>query len=128
MAGAPSQAASANAPESNANTPALEGWHIAYTHRYTIEAERTKQRAVLEAHAARCAQLDCVMVSQTFADENKQMPLSGALTVRVSRKDRDKCTEALKGGGDSRVLSQATSAQDKTVQVVDIEARVANLM
>lgn len=98
MAGAPSQAASANAPESNANTPALEGWHIAYTHRYTIEAERTKQRAVLEAHAARCAQLDCVMVSQTFADENKQMPLSGALTVRVSRKDRDKCTEALKGG------------------------------
>lgn len=34
----------------------------------------------------------------------------------------------LEGGGDSRVLSQATSAQDKTVQVVDIEARVANLM
>lgn len=126
MAGAPSQAASANAPESNADTPALEGRHIAYSHRYAIEAERAKLRAVLEAHAARCAQLDCVMVSQTFTDENEQMPPSGALTVRVARKDRDKFTEALKGG-DSRVLSQATSAQDMTVQVVDIEARVANL-
>jgi len=46
--------------------------------------------------------------------------------VRVARKDRDKFTEALKSG-DSRVVRQSTQAEDKTLQVVDIEARIANL-
>ena len=129
MAGAPAQAP-ANIPADVAaaapDSPPADGRFIAYTHRYAIEAERAKLRAVLDAHIARCKQLDCVMVSQTYNDESEQTPPSGALSARVARKDREAFVTALKSD-DSRVLSQTTQAQDLTMQVVDVEARMANL-
>jgi len=108
------------------NAPASEPRHIAYTHRYAIEAERAKLRAVLDAHLARCRQLDCVVVNQSFEEENDNAAPRAALTARVARKDKNPFTEALKSG-DGRVIRQATAAEDKTLQVVDIEARMANL-
>ena len=54
------------------------------------------------------------------------MPPSAALSVRVVLKDKTKFTDALKSG-DSRVINQSSVAEDKTLQVVDIEARVTNL-
>ena len=100
--------------------------HIAYTHRYAIEAERAKLRAVLDAHLARCKQIDCEVVSQSYQEETDNQPPSGNLLVRVAHKDVAKFTEALKSG-DGRVLRQSTAAEDKTLQVVDIEARITNL-
>ena len=46
--------------------------------------------------------------------------------MRVAHKDTPKFTEALKSG-EGRVLRQSTSAEDKTLQVVDVEARLTNL-
>ena len=123
MAGAPRQQGdAAQAPPEGAQ-PAR---HIAYTHRYAIEGEHAKLRAVLDAHLARCRQLDCEVVNQSYEEENDNQPPRAAMSVRVAHKDTAKFTEALKSG-DSRVLRQSTAAEDKTLQVVDIEARITNL-
>lgn len=111
--------------QQNAQPPAAAR-HIAYTHRYAIEAERAKLRAVLDAHLARCKQLDCEVVNQSYQEESDNQPPSANLMVRVAHKDIAPFTEALKSG-DGRVKSQSTTAEDKTLQVVDIEARVTNL-
>ena len=116
----------ADAQAASGEGPAMAGRYIAYTHRYAIEAERARLRAVLDAHLARCKAIDCVVLSQTYTEENDHNPPSAALSVRVARKDTAKFTDALKSG-DGRVINQSSVAEDKTLQVVDIEARVANL-
>ena len=103
-----------------------EARHIAYTHRYTIEAERARLHAVLDAHLARCKQLDCEVVTQSYEEEDDHQPPRANLTVRVAHKDTAKFGEALKSGN-GRVVRQSTAAEDKTLQVVDIEARITNL-
>lgn len=120
-----SKGAQADAP-SDPQAPQSDGRHIAYIHRYAIEAERAKLRAVVDAHIARCRQLDCVAINQSFEEESDNAAPRAMLMVRVARKDIAKFTEALKTG-DSRVLRQSTQAEDKTLQVVDVEARIANL-
>ncbi len=124
MAGAPQAASSLDAQ--NVPAPTSAPRHIAYIHRYAIEAERAKLRAVLDAHLARCKQIDCEVVTQSFQEENESQPPSANLQVRVAHKDTPKFTEALKSG-EGRVLRQSTSAEDKTLQVVDVEARIINL-
>ncbi len=113
-------------PAAEAQAAPAAARHIAYTHRYAIEAERAKLRAVLDAHLARCKQLDCEVVNQSYNEENDNQPPSANLMVRVAHKDIAPFTEALKSG-DGRVKSQSTTAEDKTLQVVDIEARITNL-
>jgi hypothetical protein len=66
------------------------------------------------------------VVNQSFEEESDNTAPRASLMVRVARKDKDKFTEALKSG-DGRVIRQATAAEDKTLQVVDIEARITNL-
>lgn len=124
MAGVPQAAVAPDAQ--NTPAPSSAQRHIAYTHRYTIEAERSKLRAVLDAHLARCKQLDCEVVNQIYQEESDSQPPGASLTVRVAHKDKDKFTEALKAG-DGKVLRQSTAAEDKTLQVVDVEARITNL-
>lgn len=119
-------APAADALAASGEGPAMAGRYIAYTHRYAIEAERARLRAVLDGHLVHCRAIDCVVLSQTFVEENDNNPPSAALSVRVARKDTAKFTEALKSG-DGRVINQSSVAEDKTLQVVDIEARVANL-
>ncbi len=111
---------------SEAQAPQASERHIAYTHRYTIEAARGKLHGVVDAHVARCRQLDCVVIRQSFDEESAHTPPRASLMVRVARKDKDKFTDALKTG-DSRVIRQSTQADDKTLQVVDVEARMTNL-
>ena len=117
----------ASAESTPADAPAAaDARYIAYTHRYAIEAERARLRAVLDAHLARCKQIDCTVLSQSYTEENDNQPPSATLSVRVSHKDKDPFTDALKSG-EGRVTNQASVAEDKTLQVVDIEARMANL-
>ncbi|MBM3341033.1 MAG: DUF4349 domain-containing protein [Betaproteobacteria bacterium] len=123
MAGAPAQQAE---PAADAQAAQQDGRHIAYTHRYTVEAERAKLRTVVDAHAARCKQLDCVVINQSFEEESDHTAPRAMLMVRVARNDTAKFTEALKTG-EGRVIRQATQAEDKTLQVVDVQARIANL-
>jgi hypothetical protein len=127
QANAPAPAESAaDAQAATGEGPAVPGRYIAYTHRYAIEAERARLRAVLDAHLARCKAIDCVVLSQSFVEENDNNPPSAALSVRVARKDTANFTDALKSG-EGRVINQSSVAEDKTLQVVDIEARIANL-
>ena len=83
MAGAPQASAGEAQPEAPASAPR----HIAYTHRYTIEAERANLRAVLEAHLARCKAIDCIVLSQSYTEESDTQSPSAVLNVRVARKD-----------------------------------------
>lgn len=124
QANAPAQAETAADAQTQPGEAA--GRYIAYTHRYAIEAERARLRALLDAHLARCKDIDCVVLNQSYTEEDDHNPPSAALSVRVARKDTAKFTDALKSG-DGRVINQSSVAEDKTLQVVDIEARVANL-
>jgi hypothetical protein len=110
----------------SAPVPQAERRHVAYTHRYTIESERARLRAVMEAHLAKCAVLDCIVLSQSATEETDSTPPGATLMVRVAHKDKVQFVESLRSG-EGRIVRQSTQAEDKTLQVVDIEARIANL-
>ncbi len=100
--------------------------YLALTHRYTIEAAPQRMRAVIDAHLRRCRELDCVVQSESFsAPANDSMP-SGRIAVRVARKQAAAFAAGL-AGPEARVLRQVTDTEDRTLQVVDVEARIANL-
>ncbi|QSI75906.1 DUF4349 domain-containing protein [Niveibacterium microcysteis] len=111
--------------ESAAAEPAQQRY-LVLTHRYTIEAAPQRMRAVIDAHLARCRALDCIVQNESFTSPANDSLPNGHLAVRVARKQAAAFAAGL-AGPDARVLRQMTDTEDRTLQVVDVEARIANL-
>jgi len=111
--------------ESAAAEPAQQRY-LALTHRYTIESAPLRMRAVIDAHLKRCRELDCVVQSESYTSPANDSLPGGHLSVRVARKQAAAFAAGLPGP-DARVLRQVTDTEDRTLQVVDVEARIANL-
>ncbi|WP_374399560.1 DUF4349 domain-containing protein [Niveibacterium sp.] len=115
----------ADAGEAASAEPAQQRY-LALTHRYTIESAPQRMRAVIDAHLQRCRELDCVVQSESFSSPANDSLPSGRIAVRVARKQASAFAAGLAGPG-ARVLRQVTDTEDRTLQVVDVEARIANL-
>jgi predicted small lipoprotein YifL len=100
--------------------------YLALTHRYTIEASPARMRAVIDTHLKRCGELDCLVQRESYVSRVNDVAPSGQLSVRVARKQAATFAAGL-AGPDARVLRQLTETEDRTLQVVDVEARIATL-
>lgn len=122
MAGAPApmaaDAASAGGGE------ALSQRHIAVSHALEVVVPAAQITEAWKAVADTCAKLDCEVVSSSVRKELRDQPGGAELEMRVNPKDAPQLLGQLEGVG--RVASHNTSSEDKTAQVVDVEAHIKN--
>ncbi|MDR6450767.1 DUF4349 domain-containing protein [Variovorax paradoxus] len=71
-----------------------------------------------------CGTLQCELLSSTLQRETPQQPGSAMLEMRVAPADVDRLLGGL--AGVARVVSQNTTSEDKTAEVIDVEARIRN--
>ncbi|MDH6591483.1 hypothetical protein M2165_001372 [Variovorax sp. TBS-050B] len=71
-----------------------------------------------------CATLKCELLSASLLRETPQQPGSAMLEVRVEPADVDKLLGGL--AGIASVVSHTTTSEDKTAEVIDVEARIRN--
>ena len=71
-----------------------------------------------------CGTLQCELLSSSLLRETPQQPGNAMLEMRVAPADVDR----LLGGvaGVAKVVSQNTTSEDKTAEVIDVEARIRN--
>lgn len=71
-----------------------------------------------------CGTLQCELLSSSLLRETPQQPGNAMLEMRVAPADVDKLLGGL--AGVAKVVSQNTTSEDKTAEVIDVEARIRN--
>lgn len=71
-----------------------------------------------------CGTLKCELLSSSLLRETPQQPGNAMLEMRVAPADVDKLLNGL--AGVAKVVSQNTTSEDKTSEVIDVEARIKN--
>lgn len=71
-----------------------------------------------------CGTLQCELLSSSLLRETPQQPGNAMLEMRVVPADVDKLLNGLSGV--VKVVSQNTTSEDKTAEVIDVEARIKN--
>ena len=116
VAGSP---AAQSAPMEGANQRFL-----AVRHHMQIETAAAELADLWGAVKARCEQLDCQVEASALQRETVHSAGSAYLTMRVNPRDFAMLTGAL--GTRAKVLNHQTSSEDKTGEVVDVEAQIKN--
>ena len=97
---------------------------VAVRHQMNVEAPAAKLADVWTAVRDACGRLDCEVLTSELQRETAQVPVSAKLTMRVAPKDYNALSQAM--GGDARVVNYGSSSEDKTSQVIDVEAHIKN--
>lgn len=71
-----------------------------------------------------CGTLQCELLSSSLLRETPQQPGNAQLEMRVLPADADKLLGGLANVG--KVVSHTTTSEDKTAEVIDVEARIRN--
>jgi hypothetical protein len=71
-----------------------------------------------------CGTLQCELLSSSLLRETPQQPGNAMLEMRVAPADVDRLLGGL--AGVAKVVSQNTTSEDKTAEVIDVEARIKN--
>lgn len=71
-----------------------------------------------------CGSLKCELLSSSLLRETPQQPGNAMLEMRVEPADVDKLLGGL--AGVANVVSHTTTSEDKTAEVIDVEARIKN--
>jgi len=103
---------------------ALSQRHIAVSHNLEVVVPAAQIEQAWKAVADTCAQLDCEVLSSSVRKELADQPGGAELEMRVNPKDAPKLLGQLEGVG--RVSSHNTRSEDKTAQVVDVQAHIKN--
>lgn len=98
--------------------------HIAVSHALEVVVPAAQITEAWKAVADTCAKLDCEVVSSSVRKELRDQPGGAELEMRVNPKDAPQLLGQIDGVG--RVASHNTSSEDKTAQVVDVEAHIKN--
>lgn len=105
-------------------TEAVAPRHIAVSHALEVVVPAAQITEAWKAVADTCAKLDCEVVSSSVRKELRDQPGGAELEMRVNPKDAPQLLGQIDGVG--RVASHNTSSEDKTAQVVDVEAHIKN--
>jgi len=89
---------------------------------WVFELPETKIEARWQAHMALC-HADCEVLNAAL-NKSAHSPVSASLQIRVGRASADKLLGAMRG---PEVTEQRVEREDKTLQVIDVEARLKNL-
>ena len=97
---------------------------LAISHRMQVEAPAADLAALWAAVKSRCEALDCYVETSDLRRETPQSSAEAFLTMRVAPRDFAPLTDAL--GAGARVLNHQTTTEDKSFEVVDVEAQIKN--
>jgi hypothetical protein len=99
--------------------------YIALRHHLQIESPADKMQAAFEAAVKHCEALNCQMLSANYNKQTAYTPPSASLSVRVPPRNVEIFLTGLAKNGE--VLQHGRDSEDKTNQVIDADARIANL-
>jgi Domain of unknown function (DUF4349) len=106
------------------NDPTLRKY-IALRHNLTVEASAISMQASFDAAVQHCEALNCQILSANFNKQTPYNPPSASLSVRLPPRNIDVFLNGLAKHGE--VIQHGRTAEDKTNQVVDADARIKNL-
>jgi len=94
--------------------------------RQSLAVEVPSEQLANAWHSVRdlCASLQCEVLSASLSRETPQQQGSAMLELRVAPPDVDRLLGGL--AGVAKVTAQQTSSEDKTAQVIDVEAQIRN--
>ena len=98
--------------------------YVAVRHALQIEAPGAEVAKAWTNVRDACARLDCELIASELQRETAQVPVSASLTMRVAPKDYAALTQAM--GGAAKVVNDSATSEDKTTQVIDVEAHIKN--
>jgi hypothetical protein len=116
--------APASAPVSDAGGTGVSQRHIAVRHNLEVVLPAAQIADAWKTVAESCAKLDCEVVSSSVRKELVDQPAGARLEMRVNPKDAAQLLGQVEGVG--RVASHNTSSEDKTAEVIDVEAHIKN--
>ena len=118
-------ASPAPAPPSPApGAAAATGRFLAVRHHMQIESPAAELAGLWESVKSACERLDCYVEGSALQRETSHAAASAYLTMRVNPRDFALLTANL--GGNAKVLNHQTETEDKTSQVIDVEAQIKN--
>jgi len=97
---------------------------LAVSHRMQIESPAAELASLWETVKSTCERLDCYVEGSALQRETSQSAASAYLTMRINPRDFAMLTATL--GGNAKILNHQTSTEDKTSQVIDVEAQIKN--
>ena len=117
----------ASAPMMDAASPASAApsqRFLAVSHSMQIESPAAELASLWETVKSTCERLDCNVEGSALQRETAQSAASAYLTMRVNPRDFAMLSATL--GGNAKILNHQTSTEDKTSQVIDVEAQIKN--
>ncbi|HSD36558.1 MAG TPA: DUF4349 domain-containing protein [Rhodocyclaceae bacterium] len=111
--------------EKIANAPAQR--FIALSHQLTVETESTTLQQIFEDAIRRCEAAGCEVLNSGLSRGDAYNVPSAVLSARIPPQAVDGFLGGLEKEGTARVIQHQRQAEDKTGEVVDAEARIANL-
>jgi hypothetical protein len=122
------------APASAASVPQLAGSapgsapqvrHIALTHKIALQAPAAELQARFQAIHRQCVALGCEVLSVITKAEGRYQSESGQLIARVPPAAFERFFSGVQAQG--KLVLHVAEAEDKTAEVIDVEARIKNL-
>ena len=99
--------------------------YIALRHHLQIESPADKMQAAFDAAVKHCEALNCQLLSANYNKQTPYNPPSASLSVRVPPRNVEIFLSGLAKNGE--VMQHGRDSEDKTNQVIDADARIANL-
>ena len=100
------------------------GKYLEVKHRLTLQMKGGELGKSLEAVVTFCSTLQCEMLSSNESTDVGDSVPAGSVSVRVAPEDLNKFLEFV--GKQGKILTHATESQDRTTEIVDLEARMKN--
>lgn len=110
---------------SSAAGPAQTTRHIALTHKLTLQAPAAELQANFQAIHRKCIALGCEVLSAVTRAEGRNQAESAVLVARVPPAAFAGFFTDVQSKG--KLLVHVADAEDKTAEVIDVEARIKNL-
>ena len=99
--------------------------YVALRHYLQIETTSQKMQASFDAAVQHCEALNCQLLSANFNRETPYSPPSANLSFRVPPRNIAIFLSGL--AKNNEVMQHGQTSEDKTSQVVDVDARITNL-
>ena len=99
--------------------------YVALRHYLQIETTSQKMQASFDAAVQHCEALNCQLLSANFNRETPYSPPSANLSFRVPPRNIAIFLNGL--AKNNEVMQHGQTSEDKTSQVVDVDARITNL-
>jgi Domain of unknown function (DUF4349) len=99
--------------------------YVVLRHHLQIEMPPEKMQAAFDAAVKHCEVLNCQLLSANYNRETQYSSPSASLSLRVPPRSIEIFLTGLAKNGE--VIQHGRDSEDKTNQVVDIEARIKNL-